>query len=80
MIPAPPYGPALGSKIQKMQLQLRLQKKIINVVMHTVITWWYMKNMKSFFSENKTSTHNEKDLGDSSRQALINFSSSEYIF
>jgi hypothetical protein len=57
---ASPYGPALGSKVKKIQLQLQLQEKIENVAMRTAITWRYMENVTSFFSENKNSKYNEK--------------------
>jgi hypothetical protein len=73
MVPACPYGPALCSKVQ-----LQLQEKIVNVAMRSAITW-RMKNVTSFFSENKYSTCNEKNSGDSSYQVLTNFSFSEFL-
>jgi hypothetical protein len=39
-----------------------------------------METVKSFFSENKNSIHNENKSRDSSHQALTNFSFSEFIF
>jgi hypothetical protein len=42
--------------------------------MRTAIIWRYMENVASFFSENKNSTCNEKNSGDSSYQVLTNFS------
>jgi hypothetical protein len=38
-----------------------------------------VENVKSFFSKNKKSTHNEKNSEDSSHQALTNFSFSEFL-
>jgi hypothetical protein len=60
MVPASPYGPALGSKVQ----QNSASAKIMKVVMRTATTWRYMKTVKSFFSENKNLIHNEKNSGD----------------
>jgi hypothetical protein len=64
---------------KKSSFNCGFRKKIINVVARTAITWWYMENVKSFFSKNKNSTHNDKNSGDSSHQALIYFSSSEFL-
>jgi hypothetical protein len=65
--------------MKKIQLQLRLWKKIVNVVARMALTWRYMEEVKSFFSKNKNSTHNDKNSGDSSHQALTYFSFSEFL-
>jgi hypothetical protein len=63
MVPASPYAPALGSKVQKNPDSIAASgKKIVNVAMRTAITWRYMENVTSFFSENKNSTYKEKNL------------------
>jgi hypothetical protein len=38
-----------------------------------------MEHVKLFFSKNKNSTHNDKNSGDSSHQALTYFIFSEYL-
>jgi hypothetical protein len=56
-----------------------IQKKIVNMVAHTAITWRYLENVKSFLSKNKNSTPNDKIWEDSSHQALTYFSFSEFL-
>jgi hypothetical protein len=53
MVLASPYGPALGSKVQKSAASIAASGKIVKVTMRTAITWRYMENVTSFFSENK---------------------------
>jgi ABC-type lipoprotein export system ATPase subunit len=51
MVPSTPYVPALGLEEEKIQLQLRLQEKIIIMVTHGDNIAVYRK--RSLFSENK---------------------------
>jgi hypothetical protein len=46
-----PYGPALGSEVQKNPASIAALVKIVNVVTRTTITWRciIMKNIKSIF-------------------------------
>ena len=57
------------------------EKKIGNYVPRKASTWWYMENVTSIISQGINSitvyTMVKKNTGDSSHQALTNFSFSE---
>jgi hypothetical protein len=80
MVLASPYDPALSSKVQKNLASIAASGKNRkcdnahddNMAVYGNETW--------FFSKNKNSTYNEKNSGDSSRQALINPTVSFFFF
>jgi hypothetical protein len=79
MVPAFPYGPALVSKVQKNPTSIAASGK------NRKCGHAHGDNMAVYgkcdvvFSENKNSTYNEKNLGDSSHQVLTNFRFLEFL-
>ena len=61
-----------------MRLQEKIQKRG-SARGFNMVEWWYMENATSIISEGINSLHSEKNTGDSSHQALIKFSFSEFF-
>jgi hypothetical protein len=81
MVSISSYDLALGSDVEKKKTALIEASGKYHVVACSAITLRYTEiNVKLYFSKNKNSRHDEKNSGDSSYQALIHFSFSEFIF